>query len=219
MRVLFIDNLDSFTFNLVHCLEVAGADVEVLRNEGEDWPHLAEKMAECDAWAVGPGPGRPQDYPHLMRAIQQYMGKKPLLGICLGQQAIAQVCGWQIEHAHFPMHGKPSLIEHQGTGLFESLPQHVQVGRYHSLVVLEPAATDAVLASIAPHPSENKPKNRPSLHVDARCDGEVMALSNPALGVWAVQFHPESVLTPEGQLMINRWVSLAANFCVTSSKA
>lgn len=197
MRVLFIDNLDSFTFNVVHCLVVAGAEVEVLRNEGEDWPELAEKMAGCDAWAVGPGPGRPQDYPHLMRAITQWMGKKPLLGICLGQQAIAQACGWQIDHASYPMHGKPSVIDHNSQGLFEGLPQALQVGRYHSLVVTSPSDFSPV--DIA-------------LNIDARCNQEIMAVSNPAMGVWAVQFHPESVLTPEGQAMINRWLKLADAF-------
>ncbi len=197
MRVLFIDNLDSFTFNLVHCMLVAGVEVEVLRNEGEDWPELAEKMADCGAWAVGPGPGRPQDYPHLMRAIAHWIGKKPLLGICLGQQAIAQACGWQIDHAAYPMHGKPSLIDHNRQGLFEGLPTALQVGRYHSLVATSPSNLSAV--NIA-------------LNIDARCDEEIMALSNAEMGVWAVQFHPESVLTPQGQAMINRWVKLADAF-------
>ena len=197
MRVLFIDNLDSFTFNLVHCMLVAGVEVEVLRNEGEDWPELAEKMAECDAWAVGPRPGRPQDYPHLMRAIAHWIGKKPLLGICLGQQAIAQACGWQIDHAAYPMHGKPSLIDHNRQGLFEGLPTALQVGRYHSLVATSPNNLSAL--NIA-------------LNIDARCDQEIMALSNAEMGVWAVQFHPESVLTPQGQAMIDRWVKLADAF-------
>lgn len=206
MRVLFIDNLDSFTFNLVHCLEVSGAAVEVLRNEGKDWPELSQKMADCDAWAVGPGPGRPQDYPHLMRAIKQYMGKKPLLGICLGQQAIAQVCGWNIVHAHFPMHGKPSWIAHNGGGLFSQLPQPLQVGRYHSLVVT-PVPAEPLFEALIP------------LEIDAQCDGEIMALSNTAHGVWAVQFHPESVLTPDGQQIINRWLELAKSFVATSPHA
>jgi anthranilate synthase/aminodeoxychorismate synthase-like glutamine amidotransferase len=197
MRVLFIDNLDSFTFNLVHCMLVAGVEVEVLRNEGEDWPELAEKMAVCVAWAVGPGPGRPQDYPHLMRAIAHWIGKKPLLGICLGQQAIAQACGWQIDHAAYPMHGKPSLIDHNRQGLFEGLPTALQVGRYHSLVATSPNNLSAL--NIA-------------LNIDARCDQEIMALSNAEMGVWAVQFHPESVLTPQGQAMIDRWVKLADAF-------
>lgn len=197
MRVLFIDNLDSFTFNLVHCMLVAGVEVEVLRNEGEDWPELTEKMADCDAWAVGPGPGRPQDYPHLMRAIAHWIGKKPLLGICLGQQAIAQACGWQIDHAAYPMHGKPSLIDHNRQGLFEGLPTALQVGRYHSLVATSPNNLSAL--NIA-------------LNIDARCDQEIMALSNAEMGVWAVQFHPESVLTPQGQAMIDRWVKLADAF-------
>ena len=197
MRVLFIDNLDSFTFNLVHCMLVAGVEVEVLRNEGEDWPELAEKMADCDAWAVSPGPGRPQDYPHLMRAIAHWIGKKPLLGICLGQQAIAQACGWQIDHAAYPMHGKPSLIDHNRQGLFEGLPTALQVGRYHSLVATSPNNLSAL--NIA-------------LNIDARCDQEIMALSNAEMGVWAVQFHPESVLTPQGQAMIDRWVKLADAF-------
>ncbi|MFN6316358.1 MAG: anthranilate synthase component II, partial [Bacteroidota bacterium] len=160
-------------------------------------PVLAQKLPVCLAWGVGPGPARPQDYPHLMRAIAHWIGKKPLLGICLGQQAIAQVCGWQIDHAAYPMHGKPSLIDHNRQGLFEGLPTALQVGRYHSLVATSPSNLSAV--NIA-------------LNIDARCDEEIMALSNAEMGVWAVQFHPESVLTPQGQAMINRWVKLADAF-------
>lgn len=217
MRVLFIDNLDSFTFNLVHCLEVGGATVEVLRNDGEDWPDLAVKMAECDAWAVGPGPGRPQDYPHLMRAIAQWIDQKPLLGICLGQQAIAQVCGWNIAHALKPMHGKPSVLEHNAQGLFEGLPSALTVGRYHSLVIAEPendsekgVMFEGRLTGEVLFDDTHRPDI--ALQIDARCGEEVMAVSAPEKGVWAVQFHPESVLTPQGQAMINRWLHLATLF-------
>lgn len=195
MRVLFIDNLDSFTFNLVHCLEVGGSEVLVLRNEGEDWPDLSVYMAKCDAWVVGPGPGRPQDYPHLMSAIGRYMGKKPLLGVCLGQQAIANYYGWNVTHGVLPMHGKPSLLSHNLKGLFEGLENPIQVGRYHSLVVQE-----------SPE-SENS-----GLQIDATCNDAIMAVSDPKNGVWAMQFHPESVLTPQGQLIINQWLKLAAEF-------
>lgn len=198
MRVLFIDNLDSFTYNLVHCLEVAGAEVVVLRNEGKDWPELPVLMNSCDAWVVGPGPGQPQDYPHLMGALQDWIGKKPLLGVCLGLQAIALNGGWQVVHGKVPMHGKSSWVEHNGRGLFAQLASPLQVGRYHSLVVQSPI-----------NPGQNGVEG---LGVDARCGDAVMALSDERKGVWAVQFHPESVLTPEGQQMINQWLFLAAAF-------
>jgi len=198
MRVLFIDNLDSFTYNLVHCLEVAGAEVVVLRNEGKDWPELSVLMNDCDAWVVGPGPGQPQDYPHLMGALHDWIGKKPLLGVCLGLQAIALNGGWQVVHGKVPMHGKSSWVEHTGRGLFAQLASPLQVGRYHSLVVQSPI-------NLGQNGVEG-------LGVDARCGDAVMALSDERKGVWAVQFHPESVLTPEGQQMINQWLFLAAAF-------
>jgi anthranilate synthase/aminodeoxychorismate synthase-like glutamine amidotransferase len=198
MRVLFIDNLDSFTYNLVHCLEVAGAEVVVLRNEGKDWPEFSVLMNHCDAWVVGPGPGQPQDYPHLMGALHDWIGKKPLLGVCLGLQAIALNGGWQVVHGKVPMHGKSSWVEHNGRGLFAQLASPLQVGRYHSLVVQSPL-----------NPGQNGVEG---LGVDARCGDAVMALSDERKGVWAVQFHPESVLTPEGQQMINQWLFLAAAF-------
>jgi anthranilate synthase/aminodeoxychorismate synthase-like glutamine amidotransferase len=198
MRVLFIDNLDSFTYNLVHCLEVAGAEVVVLRNEGKDWPEFSVLMNDCDAWVVGPGPGQPQDYPHLMGALQDWIGKKPLLGVCLGLQAIALNGGWQVVHGKVPMHGKSSWVEHKGRGLFAQLASPLQVGRYHSLVVQSPI-------NLGQNGVEG-------LGVDARCGDAVMALSDERKGVWAVQFHPESVLTPEGQQMINQWLFLAAAF-------
>ncbi|MFN6347911.1 MAG: anthranilate synthase component II, partial [Bacteroidota bacterium] len=161
---------------------------------GRVWP---KKWPYFVPWGGGRGRAPPQDYPHLMRAIAHWIGKKPLLGICLGQQAIAQACGWQIDHAAYPMHGKPSLIDHNRQGLFEGLPTALQVGRYHSLVATSPNNLSAL--NIA-------------LNIDARCDEEIMALSNAEMGVWAVQFHPESVLTPQGQAMINRWVKLADAF-------
>ena len=153
-------------------------------------------MPVCLAGAGGRGRGPPQDYPHLMRAIAHWIGKKPLLGICLGQQAIAQVCGWQIDHAAYPMHGKPSLIDHNRQGLFEGLPTALQVGRYHSLVATSPNNLSAV--NIA-------------LNIDARCDQEIMALSNAEMGVWAVQFHPESVLTQNGHEIIKNFIQRCKN--------
>jgi anthranilate/para-aminobenzoate synthase component II len=145
------------------------------------------------------------------------MGKKPLLGICLGQQAIGQVCGWSIVHACTPMHGKPSMIQHSKRGLFEGLSEPLQVGRYHSLILKSdsngdyPAENREIIKTLSADISQNI-RTDLSLQVDAQCEGEIMAVSNPEKGIWAVQFHPESVLTPEGQAMINRWLRLAQDF-------
>ena len=116
---------------------------------------------------------------------------KPILGVCLGMQAIGLYHGWELTTAHMPRHGKPSLINHTGLGVFSKLPNPMQVGRYHSLII-------------------NRKDQDNELSVQAECESEIMAVSNADGTIWGVQFHPESILTPNGQALINNWLKLAS---------
>jgi anthranilate synthase/aminodeoxychorismate synthase-like glutamine amidotransferase len=184
-RVLLLDNYDSFTFNLVQAVQVLGAEVFVPRND-------ALTVDDALAWRpthvmISPGPGRPEDAGISEGLIRATLGRFPLLGVCLGHQALVQVLGGQVGPARQLMHGKASMITHSHTGIFEGLPQPMQVGRYHSL-----AATQVPDA----------------LTVTARTDdGEVMAVAHRRWPAFGVQFHPESVLTPEGDALLARFLS------------
>jgi len=176
VKVLMIDNYDSFTWNLVHLFEELGADVAVYRNDAisvED----AEALAP-DRLVISPGPGRPVDAGISVELIRRLSPRVPTLGVCLGHQAIVEAFGGEIGQAHRLLHGKASAVTHDGRGIFEGLPDPLQGGRYHSL-----AATRV--------PEE--------LDVCATADdGEVMAVRHLEFPVVGIQFHPESVLTPEG---------------------
>jgi len=195
-RILFIDNLDSFTYNIVHYLSVGGAQVDILRVDEigdvteENW---LLGLKNFDGYVVGPGPGQPQIHPMLMTTHWWSIEKLPILGVCLGLQAIGQAYGWKLTHGDVPVHGKPSFIKHSNEGIFRGLTNPMQVGRYHSLVVKPP--------------STGGPEPR-TLRIEATCDGAVMAVSDSMSQIWAVQFHPESILTPQGQLLINAWLKL-----------
>ncbi len=195
-RILFIDNLDSFTYNIVHYLSVGGAQVDVVRIDevvAVDQADWLLQLQKYDGYVVGPGPGQPHSHPMLMSTLEWTVGKLPVLGVCLGLQAIGQLYGWELTHGEVPVHGKPSFVEHSGQGIFQDLPNPMQVGRYHSLVIKPP--------SIGGLESE-------MLRIEATCDGAVMAVSDLMKQIWAVQFHPESIPTPEGQLLINAWIKL-----------
>ena len=182
--ILVLDNRDSFTFNLVQAFQVLGAQVMVHRH---DQLTVDEAVAlDPSHLVISPGPGNPDDAGISMALIERLTGSVPVLGVCLGHQCIAQLLGATIGPAQALMHGKASLIEHDGQGLFTGLPQPMQVGRYHSLAI-EPATLPA------------------ELQVSARTDdGEIMAVRAPALRLTGVQFHPESILTPDGdQLLAN----------------
>ncbi|HEV2594393.1 MAG TPA: aminodeoxychorismate/anthranilate synthase component II [Sphingomicrobium sp.] len=176
--VLLIDNYDSFTFNIVEALERLGASVRTVRNEIA--PEKALELA-LDARAmilISPGPGRPEDARSCLDIIALAKGKVPLFGVCLGQQAIVLEAGGAVIRAHDVVHGKASLLEHDGDGLFAGLPNPMKVGRYHSLGTPNPPAR---------------------FRVHAQLDGLAMAVSDYAAKQVGVQFHPESVLTPAGQ--------------------
>ena len=176
MKLLMVDNYDSFTYNLVHLFEELGADVIVYRNDAVT-PDEAEALRP-ERIVISPGPGRPEDAGVTEAIVDRFAGKVPILGVCLGLQAIVQVFGGEVGPAHELVHGKATMVSHDGSGLFTGMEGAFLAGRYHSLA-----------ASRIPE----------ALEVTATApDGEVMAVRHRELPVHGVQFHPESVLTPDG---------------------
>lgn len=190
MRTLFVDNLDSFTYNVVHLLAAAGTRPDVVLN---DDPALVPAILdEYEALVVGPGPGAPRQAPAMLAVLAAAIERGiPVLGVCLGLQAIGEVMGATVVHAPRLMHGKTSEILHDGSGVFAGLPSPFTATRYHSLC-LDPASIPASLA------------------VTARSqDGVVQGIAHRERPVFGVQFHPESVLSEHG-------LALASNFTGTS---
>ncbi|MCW2975556.1 MAG: glutamine amidotransferase [Actinomycetia bacterium] len=181
--ILLIDNYDSFTYNLAHLFGALGVEVKVLRNDEIDMEE-AVRLAPSHL-VVSPGPGRPADAGVSIEIVRRLGATTPTLGVCLGHQAIVEAFGGEVGYARELLHGKASPVKHDGTGIFAELPQPFDAGRYHSL-----AATRL--------PDELEP----TAYAE---DGEVMAVRHRTLPVVGVQFHPESVLTPEGP-------TLARNF-------
>ena len=183
-RILVVDNYDSFVFNLVQYLGQLGADVDVRRND-EVAP---DEAVEYDGVLLSPGPGTPEDAGVCMDVVRQCAGQVPILGVCLGHQAIAAVYGGVVERAPELLHGKTSLVHHHGEGVLAGLPEPFTATRYHSLAV----RPDSV-------PAE--------LEVTGTTDtGVVMALRHRTLPVEGVQFHPESVLTEGGHRLLANWL-------------
>jgi anthranilate synthase component 2 len=185
--ILVIDNYDSFTYNLVHLVGRHTADIRVVRNDALD---LAEIRALGPrAILLSPGPGRPDQAGVCLALIRELGPTTPILGVCLGHQAIGQAYGGRVVHAPHLMHGKTSPITHDGRGVFRDCPAAFEAGRYHSLVI-DPASLPA------------------SLEVSARtADGIIMGVRHRSHPVEGIQFHPESVLTPCGALLIAAWVT------------
>ncbi len=189
VRVLIIDNYDSFTYNLVQELGELGADIEVVRNDAIDIAGI--RAVAPDALLLSPGPGRPEGAGITCEAIRALAGELPILGVCLGHQAIGQVFGATVVAAPTLMHGKTSAIHHREVGVFEGLANPFIATRYHSLV-LDPATI----------PDE--------LEVTAWTDdGVIMGVRHRALAIEGVQFHPESILTPSGPAMLQRFLEAA----------
>ena len=187
-RLLLIDNYDSFTYNLVQAFLVLGAEVDVHRND-EISVDQALKL-EPSHLCISPGPGTPYDAGVSMEMIRAFAGRIPVLGVCLGHQSIVEVFGGKVVRAGRLMHGKTSQIEHDGRTVFAGLPQPCEVGRYHSLI----AAPERM-------PGE--------LEVSARTqEGEIMGVRHRTLTVEGVQFHPESILTPDGPRLMGNFLKL-----------
>jgi anthranilate synthase/aminodeoxychorismate synthase-like glutamine amidotransferase len=187
--ILVIDNYDSFTYNLVQYLGELGADVRVRRND-------QVTLGEVEAMApeqilISPGPGRPENAGITTDVVRRFGPRTPILGVCLGHQAIGLVYGGIICRANVPMHGKTSMVVHDGKGVFEGITEPFQAGRYHSLVI----EADRVPAD---------------LEVSGRTqdDGTIMAVRHRAYPVHGVQFHPESVLTGEGRKILRNFLDL-----------
>jgi len=180
-NILMVDNHDSFTFNIVEALERLGASVQTVRNEIEAQAAFDQALDTKAAILISPGPGRPEDAGCSVELIALAKGKIPLLGVCLGHQAMVLEAGGDVVRAPHAVHGKASLLDHDGTGPFAGLPNPIKIGRYHSLCT--------------PNPPER-------FHVHASIEGMAMAISDSQAKQIGVQFHPESVLTPIGQQMI-----------------
>jgi anthranilate synthase component 2 len=192
MRVTLIDNYDSFTFNLVHYIGELGAEVKVWRN---DEITVDETLAEKpDALVLSPGPCTPNEAGICLDLVRAASATTPILGVCLGHQAIGQVFGGDVVRAPLPMHGKVSRVSHNARGLFRGVNGPFQATRYHSLVIERTSAPD-------------------ELEITAQTDdGLIMAVAHRALPVHGVQFHPESIASEHGRTILKNFLDLARAF-------
>ena len=188
-RLLLIDNYDSFTYNLVQAFMILGAEVLVHRNDALT-VEAAVALAPTHL-CISPGPGTPREAGVSMRMIEAFAGRVPVLGVCLGHQSMVEVWGGEVVRAGRLMHGKVSLVEHEGAGVFAGLPRPFAAGRYHSLIA--------------------RPESMPEmLEVTARTrEGEIMGARHRELVVEGVQFHPESILTPDGPALLGNFLALS----------
>jgi anthranilate synthase/aminodeoxychorismate synthase-like glutamine amidotransferase len=188
-RLLLIDNYDSFTYNLVQAFMVLGAEVEVHRNDALD---VATALALAPTHlCISPGPGTPHEAGVSISMIQAFSGRIPVFGVCLGHQSIVEAFGGRVVRAGRLMHGKVSTLEHDERGLYAGLPQPLPVGRYHSLIA-EAASLPGVLAVTSRTTDQ----------------GEIMGVRHRELMVEGVQFHPESVLTPDGPRLLANFLRM-----------
>jgi anthranilate synthase/aminodeoxychorismate synthase-like glutamine amidotransferase len=185
--VILIDNYDSFTWNLYALIAARGIPVEVIRNDSKSLDEVIQYRPT--ALLLSPGPGRPEESGISLSALDYFTGKIPILGVCLGHQLIYTYLGGRVAHAPEPRHGKTSYIQHSGTGLFQHVPNPTQVMRYHSLVA-------------------DKSTLPESLEITAETDdGLIMGIQHKFHNLAGIQFHPESILTEWGSLMIQNWIS------------
>jgi anthranilate synthase component II len=190
--VTLIDNYDSFTFNLVHYLGALGADVTVWRNDAISVDDVI--AAKADAIVLSPGPCTPNEAGICLDLVRRAGARTPMLGVCLGHQAIGQVFGGQVVRAPLPMHGKLSRILHNGRGVFRGVNGSFQATRYHSLVIDRKSAP-------------------PELEITAETeDGLIMGVSHRSAPVHGVQFHPESILSEHGRVVLQNFLDLAGAF-------
>lgn len=192
-RVLMVDNYDSFTFNIVQYLGELGAEVEVVRNDEVTLDELQARLdgGRMDRLVISPGPCSPAEAGISVPVIQAFAGKKPILGVCLGHQAIGAAYGGNIVRAQQIMHGKTVRISHTGTDIFTGLPTPYTVIRYNSLTI-DPATLPECLAVTATAP-----------------DGDIMGVHHKTLPLYGVQFHPESVLSEHGHALLRNFLNLA----------
>ena len=184
-KILLLDNYDSFTYNVYQLLSELGASVEVVRNDKIS----IDEVKNFSAVIISPGPGVPSDAGISEELISKLKGELPILGICLGHQAIGEVFGGKIVRAKEIVHGKTSRLKHCGTGIYRGLAQGVEVGRYHSLIIERKTLPDC-------------------LEVTSELDdGTIMGVRHKNFDVEGIQFHPESILTPQGRTMMENFLS------------
>ena len=186
LRILLLDNYDSFTYNLYQYLRQLGAEVEVVRNDEITVEEIDSRA--LDGIVISPGPSRPENAGISLEVIRRLGPETPILGVCLGHQSIGLVYGGEVITVE-PVHGKKSAVDHRGHGVFEGLPTPVEAGRYHSLAVARDSMPD-VLEVTATSP-----------------DGLVMGLRHREYPVEGIQFHPESILTEDGMTMLGTWLT------------
>jgi anthranilate synthase/aminodeoxychorismate synthase-like glutamine amidotransferase len=191
VRMLLIDNYDSFTYNLVQAFAAMGADVMVYRNDAITVEESAE--LKPSHLVISPGPGRPEDAGVSLDMIGAWAGKLPIFGVCLGHQSIVQQFGGEIVRAERLMHGKTSMVKHDGETIYTGLPNPFEVGRYHSLCAEQDSLPDELI-------------------VTAQTErGEIMGVRHKTLLIEGVQFHPESVLTPDGNMLMANFMRQEAS--------
>lgn len=185
MKTVIIDNYDSFTYNLAHLVKELGAEVDVLRNDKFE----LEELEKYDKIILSPGPGIPEEAGLLLEVIRTYAGRKPILGVCLGEQAIGQAFGGKLTNLSEVFHGIQTNVKIKNKDyIFSGLPTEIPVGRYHSWVVdTEGFPEELVITAIS-------------------SEGQIMALKHREYDVHSIQFHPESVLTPDGKQIVGNWL-------------
>ncbi|MFC9559714.1 anthranilate synthase component II [Agromyces sp. NPDC056965] len=191
-RVLVVDNYDSFVYTLNGYLQELGAETDVVRNDSFDVADVPSRIAEYDAVLISPGPGKPSDAGVSIPIVEAALASgQPILGVCLGHQAIAEAFGAVVTNAEELMHGKTSLITHDGSDFYEGVPQPFTATRYHSLAVVDGTVPDELV-------------------VTSRTQGGViMGVRHESAPIFGVQFHPESVLTEGGYRMLGNWLAVA----------
>ena len=185
MKTVIIDNYDSFTYNLAHLVKELGTEVDVLRNDKFE----LEELEKYDKIILSPGPGIPEEAGLLLEVIRTYAGRKPILGVCLGEQAIGQAFGGKLTNLSEVFHGIQTNVKIKNKDyIFSGLPTEIPVGRYHSWVVdTEGFPEELVITAIS-------------------SEGQIMALKHREYDVHGIQFHPESVLTPDGKQIVGNWL-------------
>lgn len=191
MKIVIIDNYDSFTYNLAHLIKELGVEVDVLRND----QFSLEELEAYDKIVLSPGPGIPEEAGLLLDVIRTYAGRKPMLGVCLGEQAIGQAFGGKLTNLSDVFHGVQTPVylangaqDLEADYIFHTLPSEIQVGRYHSWVV----NTDGLPQCLA--------------ITAVSAEGQIMALKHREYDIHGIQFHPESVLTPDGKVIMQNWL-------------
>lgn len=191
MNVLMIDNYDSFTFNIVQYLGELGAKVQVIRNDAETLEQINQR--DFSHLVISPGPCSPNEAGISMAAIEHFAGQVPILGVCLGHQAIGQVFGGNVVRAPRVMHGKTSLIDHYDTGIFKGLDNPLEVTRYHSLIVDRDSLPECLEVTAVTQDDDITP-------------GLIMGVRHRTLDVEGVQFHPESILSRQGHELLKNFL-------------